>query len=37
MPKHYRDTINNLFKSDSNTKIIEMEQVPGQLHVKPNG
>ena len=35
MPEHHRDAINNLFKSDSNIKIIKMEQVPGQLQVKP--
>ncbi len=35
MPEHHRDVINNLFKSDSSIKIIEMEQVPGQLQVKP--
>ena len=34
MPGHHRDTIYNLFKSDSRIKIIEMEQVPGQLQVK---
>jgi hypothetical protein len=35
IPEHHRDAINNLFKSDSNIKIVEMEQVPGQLQVKP--
>ena len=35
MPEHCRDTIYNLFKSDSSVRIIEMEQVPGQLQVKP--
>ncbi|MBS1257632.1 MAG: hypothetical protein MAG551_00676 [Candidatus Scalindua arabica] len=34
MPEHYRDAIKNLFKSDGSIKIIEMEQVPGQLQVK---
>jgi hypothetical protein len=35
MPEHHRDTINNLFKSDSSIEIIEMEQVTDQLQVKP--
>src|SRR3990172_1850957 len=34
-PEHHRDAIKNIFKSDSSIKIIEMEQVPGQLQVKP--
>jgi len=35
MPKHHRDAIKNLFKSDNSIDIIEMEQVPGQLQVRP--